>query len=192
MKDIICVTGNTDKFTVAKAACLQNNVALTQNEIDIDEIQGEDGQLIVEDKAKKAYSVIKKPVVVTDDSWSIVGLKGFPGAYMKSVTHWLSSQDFINLTSSLEDKTTELHQYVAYYDGNELKIFSNMISGKVISSPRGNSGPSWTKVVELEGDGGMTMAEFWDSRGSENSQPEHTRKGAEIWLSFAKWYSEKS
>lgn len=76
---LIFSTGNPEKFAIGSQTCRGYGIELSQNSLEIDEIQGEDAERIVRDKADKAYSLIGEPVIVSDDSWEIPGLGGFPG-----------------------------------------------------------------------------------------------------------------
>lgn len=87
MKTIYFATGNPDKIKIAETVCEPINIKVQAVDLDIDEIQGEDPEMIVRDKAKKAYEKLGMPVVVSDDTWSIKALNGFPGAYMKSINY---------------------------------------------------------------------------------------------------------
>jgi len=87
MERIYFVTENSDKFDTARRVLLSSGITLEQSSQDIDEIQSEHIEKIALDKARKAYNILQQPLFVSDDSWNIVGLRGFPGPYMKSVTH---------------------------------------------------------------------------------------------------------
>ena len=180
---LYCATGNTHKFALGKIAFDKQGIDLEQVFIDIDEIQGEDAEVILADKARKAFESLGVPVLVSDDSWSIPALKGFPGAYMKSINHWFEPLDFLNLMTGKEDRTIYLDQYLAYIDGNEIMTFTKRLRGVIVDSPKGDTGPPIMRIVELEDDG-MTIAEAYDA-GLAN------RKGAErdAWKDAAVWYS---
>ena len=81
MKHIHFVTGNQNKFDTAQRILRESGTVLTQHELDIDEIQSEQAEEIALDKAQKAYYALQKPLFISADSWSIVGLRGFPGPY---------------------------------------------------------------------------------------------------------------
>lgn len=186
---LICVTGNEQKFAVASATCAEYGVTLEQVAIDIDEVQGEDYRYIAEQKARVAYSHVGEPVVVTDDAWEIHGLNGFPGAYMKSINHWLTVEDFLRLTCGLTDKSVTLRQQIAYCDKNSVQVFENSVSGVLLETPRGETGPPFTKIASLDGDDGMSIAEKYDIRLKNTKSSDHKRQAANVWHSFAKWYS---
>lgn len=191
MHKVVFATGNKDKFAMARKTCDVYDIELFQEDFDVDEIQGEDMERVVGEKAKSAFKVAKKPIVVSDDFWSVTELNGFPGAYMKSMNHWFDVQDFVRLFKGLEDKEISLLQNLAYYDGKDLQIFTIKTPGRILSEPRGASGPPFAKLVELEGDEGKTISEIFDLRVSGDWQKDHERHAAKVWHDFAEWYAEK-
>ncbi len=156
--------------------------------VDIDEIQGENAEEIVAHKARAAFEIAQKPVVVTDDSWAILALGGFPGAYMKSINHWFQPEDFLRLMHGIENRDVILHQYVAYHDGLETTVFGHDIPGKMLHEARGKNDTPATKLITLEGDNGRTIAEV-DEAGQEYA---FSQASTSAWHAFAKWYKERS
>ncbi len=189
--NILCVTGNTRKFTIGATACARQGVTLVQHSIDVDEVQGDNYRYIAEQKARAAYETIKQPLVVTDDAWEIHGLQGFPGAYMKHVNQWFTVEDFLRLTRGLDDRSVSLHQQVAYYDGETIKVFEHTVHGTLLTEARGKQGHSWAKVVRMDGDNGRSMSEqYYDDRPqAEDAQGESST--AEVWHAFATWYGTR-
>jgi non-canonical purine NTP pyrophosphatase (RdgB/HAM1 family) len=163
MRSIIFSTGNSQKFKIAQAVCAQRGLELTQNTFDIDEIQGEDAEVIIRDKAQKAYELVKQPVIVSDDSWNIPGLNGFPGAYMKYMDHWLRPEDFINLTRSLEDRRIILIQMLAYQDKSHQQVFRKEYTATLLTEVRGTQGKPLQKVVTMPRDNGLSIAEAYEA-----------------------------
>lgn len=190
MTPLLFATTNQHKFEMAQQICTKANISIEQVVIDIDEIQGEDPDLIVRDKAKRAYESTGKPVVVSDDSWAIHGLNGFPGAYMKSMNHWLRAQDFINLTHDLTDRRVTLYQHLAYQDELETVIFTSEIHGTLAKTPRGNTQPAFLQVAMLDIDNGHTLAEIYDAGKQHEKQRVSTQPDA--WHEMAAWYAAKN
>jgi non-canonical purine NTP pyrophosphatase (RdgB/HAM1 family) len=136
--EITFVTGNADKVRTANEICNKFGITLVQTTYDIAEIQAEDAEIIAREKASKAYELVGKPVVVNDDSWTIPGLGGFPGPYMKSMNHWLSAEDFLRLTKTLTDRRIILSQYTIYQDKQGAKLFQRDIEGLLLTSIQGD------------------------------------------------------
>lgn len=189
MQPLIFATTNNQKFATAEHICTKAGISLEQVAIDIDEIQGEDPDRIVQDKARRAYEVIGKPIVVSDDSWAIHGLNGFPGAYMKSMNHWFRAEDFLNLTRELENRRITLCQHLAYQDELETVIFTNEIHGTLSSEIRGKTDPPFLKITMLDFDNGATISEVYD-QGKELA-PERIKTQPDAWHQVATWYKEK-
>ena len=182
-KQLIFSTGNESKFLAADKICSKYGVKVIQNSLEIDEIQSEDAEKIVIDKVDKAYDLIKQPVIVSDDSWAIPGLGGFPGPYMKSMNHWFKPQDFINITQHLKDRRIFLDCYLAYKDSTQTKIFHRRREGAILTEPKGKSEFANHLVVSMSEDNGLTIAEIYE-RGlyGENRDVE------KVWHDFIDWF----
>ena len=90
MHKLIFFTSYSRKIKEAKAACEPAGISIIPQKLDIEEIQNPDGKKVAMHKAKQAFNILKKPVVVTDTFWCIPALNGFPGPYMKDVDIWFS------------------------------------------------------------------------------------------------------
>ena len=188
MSKIIFATSNPDKMQIATSVCSTFDIKVEFVRLDIDEIQGEDAEVIVRNKAKRAYDQLNMPVVVSDDSWDIKALNGFPGAYMKSINYWFKPEDFIRLMSSIKDRRVTLHQYLAYTDGNITEVFTNDLNGVIVSKPRGKvERAPCMEVVEFDFDEGLTLAEVFNKQ-DDQLMAKRYRKHPDAWHEFAKWY----
>lgn len=187
MPPIIFASGNPEKRAIAQHACDESDIKLECISLEIDEIQGEDAELIVRDKAKRAFEITGKPIVVSDDSWSIPALRGFPGPYMKSMNHWFTPEDFLKLMHGVSNRQVFLHQFLAYYDGSTFEVFTRDIPGVVTQTARGEGGKApWMKVVELDIDKGKTLAEIFEQPEAALSKRYQERHDA--WHDLIAWY----
>lgn len=182
-KTVVFSTGNSDKFLTAQHVCKRYGVELVQADLDIDEIQGEDPQIVATDKARKAFSALKKPVVITDDSWAFSGLNGFPGVYMHSMNTWLTPADFLRLTLPLHDRRVTRTQYLIYDDGIQQKIFSLQSHGSLLTEARGASKHASHTVISLDGENGLSIAEVLQHLSDKSTRP-----SAKIWHNFITWF----
>ncbi len=185
MKEVIFSTGNAIKYMTASQACEKYGIKLIQQQVEIDEIQAEDAEKIAMDKATKAYALIKKPVVVSDDSWAFLGLMGFPGPYMSSINHWFTPEDFLRLTASLTDRSVILTQYIVYQNKDVQKVFTAQSKGELLKEIRGTSVHPNHTIITMSGDNGSSIAEVYKS-GADTSN----RIVAKLWNEFAQWYSK--
>jgi XTP/dITP diphosphohydrolase len=181
MKTILFATGNKLKLGEARLGCGLFDIKVEQIKLDIDEIQSRDPLKISKNKAEKAYSLVKKPLVVTDSFWQFYGLNGFPGAYMKDVNFWFTSNDFLSLLKDKKDKRISLTESISYIDSKIFKVFSKEFWGKVVETPRG-TGNAMENIAEFDG---FTLGERRNQRGYSHKPEEY------IWYDFAEWYSKK-
>lgn len=188
MQQLLCATGNQTKFDTGRLSLVDYGIELVQKVIDIPEIQGEDIELIIRDKAQKAFAQLGEPVIVTDDSWTIPGLNGFPGPYMKSIIHWFSLEDFLHLTIPLTDRRIILNQLVAYQDAEQTVVFRYDWPGQLSREPRGNYGTPNMKIICGDMDNGLTVSEVYDA-GQEHD-PERLKHLSGAWQAFGDWYKE--
>jgi non-canonical purine NTP pyrophosphatase (RdgB/HAM1 family) len=181
MKSIILATGNKRKVQEANESLAGLGIVVIVQPVDIDEIQHHDAIEISKAKARAAYDVIQKPVVVQDTTWSIPSLGGFPGGYMKDVAHWWSPNDWMAIMAQHQDRSIICSEHVVYYDGVTLKDFHVEYEGIFVDSPRGNDGDSIDKTVTLHS--GKTMAQMHDEGkvGSADEALPH-------WKLFGEWY----
>lgn len=182
MQDLTFVTGNTQKFIPAERVCSTYGIRLSQASPEIHEIQSEDGEVIARSKAAAAYEIIRSPVVVTDDSWHITALNGFPGAYMKSMNHWFETEDFLRLMRGRADRSVTLMQYLVYQDEDRQELVTRKVTGTILDEPRGTGDCPWVRIVTMEGDEGRTIAEIYDDTQTDRSN----RRSAQIWHDFAR------
>ncbi len=180
MKSITLVTGNSRKLGEARLALKDFDIAVENKQFEIDEIQAKDPIIIAEHKAKEAFRLTGEPVVVTDTSWDIPALNGFPGGYMKDVANWFSPSDFINLLKDYSDKTICFTETICYQDSSQTKTFSQRFAGKLADHPRG-TGNSIDQLAEFDG---FTIGER-QQQGRFSHDPKEY-----VWYKFAEWYSE--
>ncbi|HYH74979.1 MAG TPA: non-canonical purine NTP pyrophosphatase, partial [Candidatus Saccharimonadales bacterium] len=72
------VTGNARKFRDLQLVFEPYDVQLEQLVLPVDEVQSQDAEEVAVKKAKQAYRLAGRPVVVNDAFWSILALRGFP------------------------------------------------------------------------------------------------------------------
>ncbi|HSW98785.1 MAG TPA: non-canonical purine NTP pyrophosphatase [Candidatus Saccharimonadales bacterium] len=175
------VSGNAGKLRALQAAFAPFQIEVEQLDLPVDEIQATDPEKIALHKAKQAYKLAGRPVLVQDTYWNILALRGFPGAYMHDVAQWLKPEDFLALLKGKTDRTAIRTHTVVYYDGKRSKVLSKDFSGVVIDEARG-SGPSIEQLVVTAGQT-RTNAELADAH--ELTIPVEDS----VWHEFAKWYN---
>jgi non-canonical purine NTP pyrophosphatase (RdgB/HAM1 family) len=183
MTKILFATGNQRKIDEANDTLGHYDISVEPVVIEIDEIQHSDPAQITKAKAKAAYTVLKQPVVVSDTSWSIPALGGFPGGYMKDVNIWWGEQDWLNIMAPHKDKTIICREHVAYYDGKDLVHFSEDYTGRFLGKVQGiaeNEKESFERVASLDGIHSL-------SEGRANRAKGLVKKTYGHWQQFGEW-----
>jgi len=106
------------------------DINLKRKNLDITEIQSMDAKAIVEDKAKKAYQKVERPVVVDDFSFYFSDLGQFPGPMIKHVMNEIGLEGLEKL-EELSDGKCFMACNVAFYDGENLEVVEGRLEGKM-------------------------------------------------------------
>lgn len=183
MTFLFCTT-NSHKFTVAKHACDEYKIAIEQLHVEVDEVQSEDPIYILEHKARSMYEKVKKPLLVSDDSWNIPALNGFPGPYMKSINKWFAPEDWLSIMSQHSDKRIFLECRLAYIDETGIAIFEDIQEREFLKEVSPIEGVNILRVVALKGSK-TSLAQQWQE---DSSVIIFNRT---LWHDFIKWYSKK-
>ncbi|PID33028.1 hypothetical protein CR969_02900 [Candidatus Saccharibacteria bacterium] len=184
---LIFVTSNKHKIIAAESAFRKRGLGLDVRAIDIDEIQHHDPIEITKAKVRSVYDLINQPVIVHDSNWAIPALNGFPGGYMKDVIGWFESEDFLNLIRGKEDKSINLIDTVAYFDGKVLKTFSEKQDLEFIEEPRGRGVFTLDPVVKHKNED-KTIAEMYDLHKAGDEAAKN--RVFQVWKGFLDWYDK--
>ncbi len=139
--DLYFVTSSRNKFREAKEIL---DLDIKQVNFEIREIQSMNVKGIVEDKARKAYEKLRKPVIVEDTALYIRSWKNFPGPFIAWVIKTMGINGICKFAG--KDRSAKAEACVAYYDGKRMKIFSGVIKGKISKRPRGRKRFDWDRI----------------------------------------------
>ncbi|HSW66631.1 MAG TPA: non-canonical purine NTP pyrophosphatase [Bacillota bacterium] len=177
-RSLAFVTGNTRKLQQLRAVCEPLAISIEQLELPVDEIQGNNAHKIALHKAKEAFRLARRPVLVMDEYWNILALRGFPGAYMKDVDKWLRPEDFLALLTGKNDRTIGCTETIVYYDGKRAKAFTKDHWGKVLESLPSDL-TTFRQAVVMDGDTRSLAAVEADDVIAQDGS---------LWQEFAKWF----
>lgn len=188
-KALAFVTSNADKVRELQVACEPFGIEVEQVMLPVDEIQSDNAEDIAVKKARQAYKLAGRPAVVNDSFWSILALRGFPGAYMNAVAAWLRAEDFLKLMEGKADRDVVLTETFVYYDGKRPKVFTKEARGVVADMARGE-GLSIEQIVVLAGET-ETIAERSvreNGAGTEAHASDANPKDSAAYA-FARWFN---
>ena len=128
MKTVTLVTSNESKVKEAKGVLRGWNV-LHMN-VDVQEIKTSSMEETIVSKAKTAYHMIKKPVLVEDTGLFLDAYPGFPGTYTKFCIRLLGMDGILRLLQG-KIRTAKFETWLAWYDGRTLRVFQGASKGRI-------------------------------------------------------------
>lgn len=175
MKQIYLVTGNQKKLKEWQAI-IPADIDLETASVDLDEIQNDDPEQIVSDKAKRAYDIVKKPVVVEDVSAGLDKYDGLPGPFIKYFVKRLGGDALYKIAGE-EQAAGMVSCSIAYYDGTTLLTVRGDVHGTIVS-PRGDDSFSFDVVFMPDGE----TQTFSEMELSKKNSLSHRSKAIELFL----------
>lgn len=127
--------------------------------LDLPEVQAVDVQKVIEQKARVAYSLVGKPVLVEDTSLSFHAWNGLPGALIRWFLETVGNEGVCQMLIGFDLLDATAEACLGYFDGQEFVSFSGTIKGHITRSPKGNNGFGWDPIFIPEG-WGKTLAEM--------------------------------
>lgn len=148
MSNIIFITGNAGK---AKYLSDYFHIFVDYKKLDLAEIQSLDLKEIVEDKARRAYEIMKSPIIVEDVSLIFNGMKKLPGPLIKWFLETLGNDGLVKLVDSLDTRDAFAEVEFAICDENGVHTFGGSMEGSISDSPRGEMGFGWDPIFVPKG-----------------------------------------
>ena len=152
---LVFVTSRAEK--AAEAARLGFEVE--RLDIDLPEPQALDPSEIVDAKARAAYALLERPVLVEDSGLAVEAWGGFPGALVKWLEKSAGVAALAKMLDGFEDRAATAICAIAYCNGGEVISARGEVSGKISPAPRGVQGFGWDAIFVPEG-GSRTFAEM--------------------------------
>ncbi|MDX8344615.1 non-canonical purine NTP pyrophosphatase [Rossellomorea sp. YZS02] len=185
-KEIIFVT--TNKGKIASAQKELENIKVLPIEAELIEPRSDDIREIAKQKVMQAYSIVKQPCIALDSGFFIPALNGFPRAYVNHMLDTIGIEGILKLMDGVENRACEFRSCLAYYDGEEMRLFESKSPGVIAEKIRGSDNEnSWSDLwyIFIPRHFRKTMAEF-----DEEDFLEYTRvKEKSGMKKFGEWYS---
>jgi len=142
-KDFVFVSGNLKKVEYLE---LFLGRKVEHHNLDLTEIQSLDPEEVVEHKAKEAYRLLKKPVVIEDTSLTFNAWGNLPGPFIKFFLEEMGNEGLCKMMSVFDDKSAISRVIYGLYDGITFESFSAIVTGKVRDEPKGSFGMGWDPI----------------------------------------------
>lgn len=169
----VLVTSNVNKWQEAQRI-LQRPVERTA--LDLDELQAESVSDVALAKAKAAFEILKRPVIVEDAGVELLGLGGFPGPFIK---YWEKLGGLVSIcraADGLKDRRVRAVCALGLCSDQRHEVVVGVVEGTLAEQPRGQSGFGWDAIFIPEGES-RTFAEM---TAAEKDARSHRRKAWEL------------
>ena len=145
--EICFVTGNKNKVEEFKSIL---EFELEQANLDLDEIQEIFVEKVVEHKARQAFELVKKPVIVEDTGLYFEAWDGLPGALIKWFDKTIGYANLCELLAG-DNRKAKAQTVIGYFDGQSYKSFIGEITGQVAQKATGPDNFGWDIIFIPDG-----------------------------------------
>lgn len=139
---ILFVTSNKGKVRNAREALRKYNVSVRQFNMNLVESRSENPSIIAQEKAKQAFRLLRKPVMVEDSGFFIKALGGFPKTHVRFSLATLGVENILQMLKGKKDRWAEWKMTVAFADvSGRCKLFTFREHGEIASTLRPKKRP---------------------------------------------------
>lgn len=158
--ELLLATGNEHK---ARELQTLLDRPVQRIKLDLPEIQAVDVQAVIEAKAREAYRLVGKPVLVEDTGLAFDAWHGLPGALVRWFLDRVGNEGLCQMLQTYDQRTASAETCIGYFDGQEFFVFCGVVAGTIVPQPRGNGGFGWDPIFMPIG-WDKTFAELTDEK----------------------------
>lgn len=148
MKEVLFITGNQYK---ADYLSRWLDMPVAHQKVDLDELQSLDMREIIDHKARQAYDLARKPVLVEDVGLTLTAMGKLPGPFIKWFLQEIGTEGVCKLADGLPHRKAVASVMYGYCDGRQVHEFFAQQPGTIAKQPRGEHGMGWDPVFIPDG-----------------------------------------
>jgi XTP/dITP diphosphohydrolase len=161
--EIRFLSSNDNKIREAAEILSAARVTVVPINHKLEELQTEDSDKLVRDKALKAFDVVRRPLFVEHTGLRIAHLNGLPGGLTQIFWDTLEADRFAELFGKTADPSVTAETVVGYIDGQRFRSFRGEVAGVIAPEPLGSREFQWDCVFIPHGES-ETFAEMGEAR----------------------------
>lgn len=146
--DLLLATSNEKKASELQTLL---NRPIQRVKLDLPEVQAVDVQAVIEAKAREAYRLVGKPVLVEDTGLAFAAWNGLPGALIRWFLDRVGNEGLCQMLQSYEQTAATAETCIGYFDGSEYHVFSGVVTGQIVRTPQGSDGFGWDPIFMPDG-----------------------------------------
>lgn len=154
---------NPHKITEATTILGPAGVEIIPVNLAIDELQSNDTERIVRDKALRAFEKLGHPLFIEQTGLYLSRLHGFPGGLTQVFWDTIKADRMCEVFGSGTDTGVVARTRIGYCDGRRIHQFEGEIAGNIAPQPRGDRAFQWDCVFIPEGSD-QTFAEMGERK----------------------------
>jgi XTP/dITP diphosphohydrolase len=120
-------------------------------QLEIEELQTQDGARLIRDKAMRAFAEIGRPLFVQHTGLHLATMNGLPGGLTRTFWDTLQAERFAKLFGTVADTSAFARCTIGYIDGQRVYSFAGELTGRISASPSGDPKFQWATVFIPEG-----------------------------------------
>ena len=137
MKELTFITSHAKK---AEELSRHLDFPVVHHKLDLPEIQSLDPSEVVVAKAKEAYRILNRPVLVEDYSITFSALGALPGPLIKWFLQEMHIEGICRLLDGYQTRQATARTCFALCDEQGVHVFDGAITGTITDEPRGSHG----------------------------------------------------
>lgn len=192
METIYLVTGNSGKVASLQRKLEKYDIKVEQKKMDLFEIQANTLEEVSIDKAKQAFNILKKPLVVDDSGFFIDALNGFPGVYTKYALESIGLDGIMEIMKNKENRNCSFNSVVTFVNKEgKVTVFKGDIERGIISKEidAEERKEAWSELWKIFVPDGYnkTLSQFTPEERKERS---FNKNNSTAFKKFANWIGE--
>ncbi|HEY6080862.1 MAG TPA: non-canonical purine NTP pyrophosphatase [Polyangiaceae bacterium] len=168
----VLVTSNVNKWQEAERILGQ---PLERVALELEELQAESASAVALAKAKAAFAVLQRPVIVEDAGVELLGLGGFPGPFIKYWEKLGGLSSICRAADGLGDRRVRAVCALGLCSAERCEVVEGALEGTLSLQPRGQGGFGWDAIFVPLGD----VRTFAEMTADEKDARSHRRKAWE-------------
>ncbi len=168
----VLVTGNENKWREAVRILGR---PLDRESIHLPELQAPTTREVALEKARAAYELLKRPVIIEDVGVELRAFGSFPGPFIK---FWETLGGLESICRALDGTASREASAVcalAFADSSSTRMVEGRVNGTISATPRGNNGFGWDAIFIPEGE----TRTFAEMTSAEKDALSHRRRAWE-------------
>ncbi len=144
---LVFVTSRAEKAREAERLGFE----IDRLDVDLPEPQALDPSEIVAAKARAAFAMLSRPVLVEDSGLAILAWGGFPGALVKWLEVSAGVAALARMLDPFPDRRATATCAISYCDGGGVVTARGQAHGTIAAAPRGSGGFGWDVLFVPDG-----------------------------------------